>query len=200
MSLSCTFDSWIGLGVHNNRIRWDHFLTLQARYSLEDSDERLDMGIPAPAHQHLEHLNLTGVISNRRLRFVLSHTPALRTLHLDGELEWLHDATFTSILETNPLPDLEVKHQLLRVVGYWVFWWWGSYGDVDNCSLLIVFPIFSTTSDLCCHLSSYECIYFMTRLLPCIMYRLWENSAEKGRIYWQELLIGNLETKLDCKI
>lgn len=79
----------------------------KARYSLEDSDERLDMGIPAPAHQHLEHLNLTGVISNRRLRFVLSHTPALRTLHLDGELEWLHDATFTSILETNPLPDLE---------------------------------------------------------------------------------------------
>lgn len=76
---------------------------------MEECDDRLDFGILAPAHPHLKHLKLIGVVSDQRLRFILNHTPALHTLRMDGELEWLHDATFTAILETNPLPNLEVS-------------------------------------------------------------------------------------------
>nr|XP_045597925.1 uncharacterized protein LOC123757966 [Procambarus clarkii]XP_045597927.1 uncharacterized protein LOC123757966 [Procambarus clarkii]XP_045597928.1 uncharacterized protein LOC123757966 [Procambarus clarkii]XP_045597929.1 uncharacterized protein LOC123757966 [Procambarus clarkii] len=79
----------------------------KARHSVEECDDRLDFGIPTPAHPHLKHLKLIGVISDRRLHFILSHTPALETLRMDGELEWLHDATFTAVLKTNPLPYLE---------------------------------------------------------------------------------------------
>ncbi|XP_071537417.1 uncharacterized protein [Panulirus ornatus] len=79
----------------------------KARHSLEECDDRLDFGILAPAHPNLKHLKLIGVVSDQRLRFILNHTPALHTLRMDGELEWLHDATFTAVLETNPLPNLE---------------------------------------------------------------------------------------------
>ncbi|XP_042230444.1 uncharacterized protein LOC121871910 isoform X2 [Homarus americanus] len=79
----------------------------KARHSLEECDDRLDFGIPTPAHPHLKHLKLIGVVSDQRLNFILNHTPALHTLRMDGELEWLHDVTFATVLETNPLPNLE---------------------------------------------------------------------------------------------
>lgn len=79
----------------------------KARHTLEECDEQLDFGIPGPAHPHLLHLRVTGVVSDQRLRFLLSHAPALQTIHLDGELEWLHDATLAAALQINPLPDLE---------------------------------------------------------------------------------------------
>ncbi|XP_053654141.2 uncharacterized protein [Cherax quadricarinatus] len=79
----------------------------KARHSLEECDNQLDFGIPTPAHPHLKHIKLVGVVSDQRLNFLLSHTPALHTLRLDGELEWLHDTAFIHILRTNPLPHLE---------------------------------------------------------------------------------------------
>ncbi|XP_068206775.1 uncharacterized protein [Palaemon carinicauda] len=79
----------------------------KARHSLDESDECLDFEIQSPAHPHLENLSITGVVSDFRLRFMLSHTPAVRNLHLDGELEWLHDDMFKTLLDENPLPNLE---------------------------------------------------------------------------------------------
>ncbi|MPC08033.1 hypothetical protein E2C01_000603 [Portunus trituberculatus] len=79
----------------------------KARHTLEECDEQLDFQIPGPAHPHLLHLRVTGVVSDQRLRFLLSHAPALQTIHLDGELEWLYDATLATALQINPLPDLE---------------------------------------------------------------------------------------------
>ncbi|KAK4294542.1 hypothetical protein Pmani_032832 [Petrolisthes manimaculis] len=79
----------------------------KARHTLEECNDKLDLGIPSPAHPKLKHLKLTGVVSDQRLRFMLLHCPSLQTLHLDGELEWLHDATFTEALQHNPLPHLE---------------------------------------------------------------------------------------------
>ncbi|KAK7081246.1 hypothetical protein SK128_014407 [Halocaridina rubra] len=79
-----------------------------ARHSLEDCDNCLDFEIETPAHPHLEHLSITGVVSDSRLRFVLSHTPSIRTLTLDGELEWVHDDTFRTLLETVSFPNLEL--------------------------------------------------------------------------------------------
>ncbi|XP_066951564.1 uncharacterized protein [Macrobrachium rosenbergii] len=79
----------------------------RARHSLDESDDCLDFEIQAPAHPHLENLSVTGVVSDSRLRFLLSHTPAVRNLHLDGELEWLHDDMFKTLLDENPLTKLE---------------------------------------------------------------------------------------------
>lgn len=55
------------------------------------------------------------MVSDQRLRFLLSHAPALQTIHLDGELEWLHDGTLAAALLTNPLPHLEVSLVCLSV-------------------------------------------------------------------------------------
>lgn len=93
-------------------INYSHTLTFflfQTRHTLEESDDQLDFSIPGPAHPHLLHLKVTGVVSDQRLRFLLSHAPALQTIHLDGELEWLHDGTLAAALQINPLPHLEVS-------------------------------------------------------------------------------------------
>lgn len=81
----------------------------QVRHTLEECDDQLDFTIPGPAHPHLQHLKVTGVVSDQRLRFLLSHAPALQVIHLDGELEWLHDGTLAAALLINPLPHLEVS-------------------------------------------------------------------------------------------
>lgn len=93
------------------------YMFLQVRHTLEECDDQLDFNIPSPAHPHLQHLKVTGVVSDQRFRFLLSHSPALQTIYLDGELEWLHDGAVAVALHINPLPHLEVSllHVFLQV-------------------------------------------------------------------------------------
>jgi len=79
----------------------------KALNSIEDSDGQLDFDLPAPALVHLENLTMSGVVSNSRLRHVLLHSPNIKDIKLDGQLEWLHDATFSSLLQVNHLAQLE---------------------------------------------------------------------------------------------
>ncbi|KAG0717515.1 hypothetical protein GWK47_054258 [Chionoecetes opilio] len=114
LSLHLADDWFVVAPVHNvvasccpNLVTLLYSGDYKARHTLEECDDQLDFAIPGPAHPNLLHLKVTGVVSDQRLRFLLSHGPALQTIHLDGELEWLHDSTLVAALQINPLPDLE---------------------------------------------------------------------------------------------
>ncbi|CAL4073556.1 unnamed protein product, partial [Meganyctiphanes norvegica] len=75
--------------------------------SIVVSDEQLDFDLPSPAFPLLENLTISGVVSNSRLRHVLLHSPNIKNIKLDGQLESLHDATFSNLLQVNHLSQLE---------------------------------------------------------------------------------------------
>lgn len=114
LSLHLADDWFVVAPVHNvvasscpNLVTLQFSGDYKARHTLEECDDQLDFSIPGPAHPQLQHLKVTGVVSDQRLRFLLIHAPALQTIHLDGELEWLHDGTLAASLLINPLPHLE---------------------------------------------------------------------------------------------
>ncbi|KAB7495075.1 hypothetical protein Anas_09059 [Armadillidium nasatum] len=79
----------------------------KGHHSIEESDERLDFTIPPGGLSNLQEARLAGCVTDQRVLHLLEQAPNLEILNLDGELEWLHDDTFTDAVNRNLLLKLK---------------------------------------------------------------------------------------------
>ncbi|KAL7635239.1 UNVERIFIED_CONTAM: hypothetical protein RMT77_014226 [Armadillidium vulgare] len=79
----------------------------KGHHSIEESDERLDFTVPPGGLSNLQEARLAGCVTDQRVLHLLEQAPNLEVLNLDGELEWLHDDTFTEAVNRNLLLKLK---------------------------------------------------------------------------------------------
>ncbi|RXG68383.1 hypothetical protein Avbf_05763 [Armadillidium vulgare] len=79
----------------------------KGHHSIEESDERLDFTVPPGGLSNLQEARLAGCVTDQRVLHLLEQAPNLEVLNLDGELEWLHDDTFTEAVNRNLLTEVK---------------------------------------------------------------------------------------------